>query len=228
MPCLSRRAVVLFGGWLALAVATDAAAISGHVYGLVENATTSAPVTHGSVALTINGVPWGSPAAIDGGGNFDFGTVTWAAGTTVSCQLQTSGTGYIDGGVTLPLSSGGSLDAVINLQPGSSISGTVMDAANQPIAAGSVRIFDAGGTLLGSASVDGQGVYRYGGLVAGSYYAETDEFPYYVDQLWNAVGCAKDDCVATSGTAIALPDDSSYAVANFRLDADSIFFDTFD
>lgn len=167
-------------------VVSGAQASTGSVNGVVLSATTNDPVTQGSVSLTINGIPWGATAAIDGSGNFDFGTVIWATSSTATCQVQTSGTGFIDAGATETLSPNGYLDFFLHLQPGSSISGTVSDTqANPPISGGSVLVYDANGVLLGSAPANAQGAYHYGGLVGGTYYARTD-FPDYLDELGTA------------------------------------------
>jgi len=221
------RVLVLLCGLACLCTTAGADAASGSVKGNVANAKTNAAVTMGSVALTINGVPWGATASIDGSGNFDFGTVLWAGSSTVNCQFQTSGTGLIDGGTSGTLSANGSLYSVISLQPGSSISGTIADAAtSQLISTGSVLIFDSAGTLLGSAPANAQGAYRYGGLLAGTYYARTD-VPDYLDELWNNIVCPKGNCAIRSGTPIQLPNQSSDASADFQLALDLIFIDDF-
>lgn len=204
-------------------------ASSGSVSGQVRSATTLDPATGGSVALTINGVPWGTQAAIDGSGMFDFGTVTWIGSITATCQFQTSGTGFIDGGPSLQLQASGSLFADILLAPGSSISGVVTDSAtNQPVSAGSVLIFASSGTLVGSAPVTAQGAYKYGGLVADTYYARTD-VPDYLDELWDNIPCPKGNCTVSSGTPISvLGDEASSAVADFQLDRDLIYANGFE
>ncbi|MGE5668965.1 MAG: hypothetical protein ACM338_12305, partial [Betaproteobacteria bacterium] len=53
---------------IALCLAGSALAATGNVSGIVQSATTSEPLTNGSVSLTINGVPWGSTAPVDGSG----------------------------------------------------------------------------------------------------------------------------------------------------------------
>lgn len=206
----------LLGGLVPLLANCGVQAASGSASGRVRSAATLDPATTGSVALTINGVPWGAQAAIDGSGNFDFGTVVWAAGTA-TCQFQTSGTGFIDGGPSLTLQPAGSVYADILLAPGSSISGTVTDAAtNQPISAGAILMYDAGGVLLGSAPVAVDGTYKRGGFVAGTHYARTD-FPDYLDLLWDSIPCPAGDCAITSGTPIQFVDESSNDVADFQL-----------
>jgi len=130
------------------------------VYGEVHNATTLAPATKGSVSLTINGAPWGAMATIDAAGQFSFGIVTWGT-ATATIVVSATGTGWLDGSAQYTLAAGGSVDAFINVEPGSSISGTVTDSAtNQPIPTGSVIVFDANGAMLGSAAVGAAPAHR--------------------------------------------------------------------
>jgi hypothetical protein len=229
MSFLRTRFVALLGSLALLCTHSGAFASSGTVNGFVVTAVTLDPITTGGfVTLTINGLQWGSPVAMDSSGAFDFGTVSWAGASSVACKVQTSGTGYIDGSETSSLANGGILTLFVSLAPGSSISGSVTDSTtSQPISVGSVLVFDSSGTLLGSAQGNAGGAYKYGGLVAGTYYARTD-FPDYLDVLWNDIPCPKGDCTITSGTSIQLPDETSNAVADFQLDLDLIFADGFD
>jgi hypothetical protein len=94
------------------------------------------------------------------------------------------------------------------------IAGTVATSTSQPITDGFVRIYAAGGTYLGLASIDNSGHYSYGGLAAGNYFAVTTDTGYF-DELWDNKPCAQGACTITTGTAIAVG--SGTTAANFVL-----------
>ena len=211
---------------VSLCIGSDALAASGSVSGIVQNATMHQPLTNGSVSLTINGQPWGTTAPVDGSGGFSFGTVVWAVGSSATCQLKISGSGLVDGSASDTLSNGGSIHEVIN-RAGSTISGTVTDSLTaSPISSGSVLVYDSGGVLLGAATEDPQGQYRFGGLPSGTYYLRTDT-PDYLDELWSNIPCTNGNCSVTSGMPVPLPDQVSNSTADFQIESNLIFSDNF-
>jgi hypothetical protein len=211
---------------LALCAAASVRAASGNVSGIVQSASTGEPLTNGAVSLTINGVQWGAAAPVDAAGGFNFGTVTWAVGSSVSIEVQISAPGLLDGSTLGTLTAGGSAYAYIH-RPGSTISGTVTDAlAGTPISSGTVLVYDSAAVQLGAAEVNAQGIYRFGGLPFGTDYARTD-FPDYLDKLWSDIPCTGGNCSIASGMPIVLPDEVSNLVADFQLEPNLIFADDF-
>jgi len=199
----------------------------GSIKGKITASATGQPISNGTVRIyNSTGTLLGS-AFPDAGGNYIYGGL--AAGTYfartnatgLSDQLW-NGIPCADGNCTVtagtPISVGmGATVANFSLGAGGAIAGKVTASANgQPISAGTVRIFNSAGTLLGSAFPDAAGNYTYGGLAAGSYFARTNATGFF-DELWDNKPCPQGVCTITSGTPISVG--ASATTANFSLDA---------
>jgi hypothetical protein len=90
------------------------------------------------------------------------------------------------------------------LNPGSLITGTVLDAASGvPLSGITVNLFDSTNGAVVFASTDSSGRYNSGsGLPAGNYYARTSNSQGYINQIYSAVCPGNGFCLPNSGTAI--------------------------
>jgi hypothetical protein len=91
---------------------------------------------------------------------------------------------------------------------------------------GEVRIYDASGLEIGTATLT-DGTYSYGGLATGTYFARTDSTG-FLDKLWGDIPCVQDNCSVVLGTPISVTQDAVSRVA-FELEGSGglIFFDDF-
>jgi len=93
------------------------------------------------------------------------------------------------------------IDFALELAGG--IRGTVTDeATGDPLADGSVHLYDDNGDYAGSAGSDGQGIYRFNQLMPGIYYAQVYNQDYF-DELYDDIPC-EDGCDPTTGTPITV------------------------
>ena len=89
-----------------------------------------------------------------------------------------------------------------------------LDAGGSPVSDGYVHIYNSTGSFVGLAAIGNDGRYRYSGLAAGNYFALTTNTG-VLDELWNDIACAQEQCVVSTGTPIAVG--SEPVVANFSL-----------
>jgi len=199
----------------------------GSISGFVREAGIQTPISDGWVRIYDNGGSSLGTAFLDNQGNYSYTGL--AAGTYYAA---TSNTGYFDelwddiecaqgdctitNGTEIVVSTGNVIKN-FELDQGGSISGFVRESGTQiPITDGWVRIYNNGGSSLGTAFLNGQGNYSYTGLDAGTYYAVTSNTGYF-DELYNDIPCADSNCIITQGDPIVVT--SSNGVANFELDA---------
>jgi hypothetical protein len=105
------------------------------------------------------------------------------------------------------------------LVAGGTISGTVKDAGNNPLANVNVHINDATGNFVTDTFTNGAGFYAAGGLATGNYYAKTNEAPGVVDVVYPNGVCAGGSCNVTQagGTLIAVTVGATTPNINFVL-----------
>ena len=109
------------------------------------------------------------------------------------------------------------------LQPGGRISGIVRAAATSaPLANVTVRVTDGSGAAVGFGLTDGAGAYVTNGLPAGVYYAYTESFSGFLDEIFDNVSCPLNDCLGhgpvTHGAAIPVVVGATSAGRDFALD----------
>ncbi len=98
------------------------------------------------------------------------------------------------------------------------IAGTVTDAATgAPLADIRVEIRDQSGSWVGDVYTDGSGSYTVGGLTAGTYFAHTDTYQNYLDELYDDLPCHR-GCDPTAGTPIAVSLGATTGGIDFALD----------
>ncbi len=98
------------------------------------------------------------------------------------------------------------------------IAGTVTDqVTGAPISSATVRIWNAAGQNVRSTSVNGAGEYQAGSLEAGTYYATTDAFDDYLDELYQELPCPPSACDPTAGAAIEVADGATTGGVDFTL-----------
>ncbi len=73
-----------------------------------------------------------------------------------------------------------------------------------PLGVQFVFLFDALGKAIDLDLTGGGGDYLFGGLPAGTYYAATETFGEYFDELYDDVPCPDETCDPTAGTPIAV------------------------
>ena len=96
------------------------------------------------------------------------------------------------------------------------MSGKVTSAATgTPITSGYVLLYDtSGGSRY--AYTDSSGSYRFGGLQAGTYFARTDAWGSYANQLYDGILC-EPTCTVTTGTPIVVTLGQEKKDINFSL-----------
>ncbi|HYN41030.1 MAG TPA: carboxypeptidase regulatory-like domain-containing protein, partial [Thermoanaerobaculia bacterium] len=114
----------------------------------------------------------------------------------VSCTVST-------GTPVVVVSSANTPDIDFTLQMGGSISGKVTSAATgEPVSGGYVLLYGSSGQPA-YADLDSTGSYRFGQLQAGTYYARTDVWGDYANQLYDGILC-EPTCTVTTGTQIVV------------------------
>ncbi|MEO1083241.1 MAG: carboxypeptidase-like regulatory domain-containing protein, partial [Acidobacteriota bacterium] len=95
------------------------------------------------------------------------------------------------------------------LSQGLTLGGEVRDAGTgQPIPNGLLRLRAPDGTVVATGALDSLGVYRFEGLVPGTYWLGT-ETTAYINEAWPGVRCAYGTgCTASDGTPIVLGETS--------------------
>jgi hypothetical protein len=241
MPCPSGNCVINSGTPIVVtsaAVAIDfTLGAGGAVAGTVVAEGSGVPINTGSIRIHNAGGTLLGSAFLSKSGSYSYTGL--APGTYYA---RTNGTGYFDelwnnipcaqGNCTVTsgtpiIVSATPVVADFALVTGGSIIGTVtVEGSGLPVTNGSVRIHNAGGSLVGSAFLQNNGAFSYGGLASGTYYARTNGTG-LVDELWNNIPCAQGSCTVTTGTPIGVPV-SGHAIANFQLGgSDLIFSDGF-
>jgi hypothetical protein len=108
------------------------------------------------------------------------------------------------------------------LQLGGSISGIITDAVTaSPIPGVVVNIFDDSGNFSAYGYTDESGNYTSrGGLLSGNYFAVTDNYANYIDELYDDIPCPDGNCDPTTGTPIPVIVGSTTSKINFGLNFD--------
>ncbi len=88
------------------------------------------------------------------------------------------------------------------------LTGTVTDdATGDPVSGLRVELWDAAGAYLWSRTTNASGSYTFAGLAAGTYYATTDNFNGYLDEMYDDLPCvngAPSGCDPDKGTPIVV------------------------
>jgi hypothetical protein len=109
------------------------------------------------------------------------------------------------------------------LAPGGTVTGTVRDAATSaPLGGVPVRLLDATGAEVRSATTAGNGTFTMSGLAAGTYYAHTDNEIGYIDVLYGGQQCllaCKLQRNMPAGTPIAVTAGTTTGPIDFALTA---------
>jgi hypothetical protein len=118
--------------------------------------------------------------------------------------LPCEGTCTVSNGSPVVVASGATTaDIDFALQLGGTVAGTVTAAATRlPISSVRVGVWTASGEAR-SAYTGSNGVFRVTGLPAGTYYARTDNWHSYADQLYDGLLC-EPTCTVTTGTPITV------------------------
>lgn len=83
-----------------------------------------------------------------------------------------------------------------------------------------VHLYNALGDQVGSALTDNGGDYLIGGLPSGSYFAVTDTFGDYFDELYDDIPCPNGACDPTAGTPILVDENDDATGIDFILSLD--------
>ncbi|MCC7009391.1 MAG: carboxypeptidase regulatory-like domain-containing protein, partial [Acidobacteria bacterium] len=203
------------------------------ISGTVVDAATSSPL--GAVPVRIVTPAGTTVTTVNTNGSGAYAAVGLRAGSYYARTAVTSSQNYqdelynnVDCPFTCSLASGtaiavGSAAAVtgidFSLAGGGTLSGTVRAAAtSSPISGISVRIYDATGAQVKSASSNGAGVFTVLGLPSGTYYAATvvTAAQLYVNELYNEIACFP-SCTVTTGTPIAVTTGAITSNVDFTL-----------
>ena len=208
-----------------------ALAIGGRISGTVTDAATSAPLANVNINIfdssglnvangftngagqytTGNGVPTGNYFAVTSNSQ-GYIEKLYNNITCVSCDVTTGTPIAVTAGATT---------AGINfaLTAGGRISGTITNAATSaPLANVNVQIFNSSGVTVANAFTDGSGNYiTNSGLLAGNYFARTNNSQGFVDELFDNITCI--NCNPTTGTPITVTAGATTTGKNFALAA---------
>lgn len=207
-----------------------ALATGGGISGTVTDASTSLPVA--GVAVQVYSATGTWLTSVSTGGSGGYTTSTGLPSGTYYARTSNS-QGYVDelyndiscpggncsvtGGtpisVTAPTTTTGINFA---LATGGRISGTVTDLSTAlPLANVPVRVYNALGLSLGTATTNGSGVYTTStGFPSGTYYARTFNTLGYIDELYDNITCP---CTVTGGAPIAVAAGATTTGIDFAL-----------
>lgn len=192
-----------------------ALAKTGSLSGSVTDATTGLGIAQVQVRL-YTGSGWGAFQIANSGSDGSYSFPQVPPGTYF---LTTDDDRYLDqlydgkacegsctvstGTPVVVVSSANVPDIDFTLQMGGSISGKVTSVATgEPVSNGYVLLFDSNGQTA-STYFDSTGTYRFGQLQAGTYYARTDTWAPYADELYDGILC-EPTCTVTTGTQIVV------------------------
>jgi len=147
------------------------------------------------------------------------GTYAFSGLAPGTCYLRTSDSRYLDelydglpcedgcevsSGTPVVVAGGAGTPGIdFALQLGGVVAGTVTSAATgAPISNVRVSVWNAD-REAGTAYADSTGAYRVPGLPAGTYYARTETWGSFADQLYDGILC-EPTCTVTSGTPIVV------------------------
>ena len=205
----------------------------GRISGTVTSAANSAPLANVTVDI------------FNSSGAFITGSITNGSGSYVTTLGLLPGTyyartfnsdGYVDElydnivcvncnattGTPITVTAGATTSGIdFALAAGGRISGTITDdATSAPLANVSVFIFNSAGNFVTSGFTDASGNYTsFGGLLAGTYYAQTFNSSGYINELYNNIPCP--GCNVTTGTPITVTAGATTAGINFALSSGS-------
>lgn len=136
---------------------------------------------------------------------------------------------------TVSVTSGNVTSITIEISPGSTISGRVVDASGgAPIENAIVRLVDASGNILANNYTDENGDYEFGGFPAGDYYVRTSMSGHlgpgvgatqnaYFDKVYGAASdCSELLCDPTDGTQIELDGSADATLTDIEVNSGPI------
>ncbi len=206
-----------------------ALALGGSISGTVTDSATMAGIGGATVSIFDSAGFQVAFGATDGAGNYNTNvglpTGTYFARTNNSLgyinELYNNITCLnciVTSGTPIAVTAGSATSGInFALNAGGRISGTVTDQATTlPLAGVQVQIFDVNGFFLTSYNTDGSGNYLSpDGLPAGTYFARTNNFAGYINELYNNIACGP--CNTTSGTPITVTAGATTSGINFAL-----------
>lgn len=229
--------------WLLLfaALPVPVLAQTGTVSGTVTNATTSAPVTTGSVVLCDATTCTSASLNASGGYSATLSAGSYVAYTNtnagvaneiydnIACPALCDSTAARNLGTPIVVPAGGAVTGRnFALSPSATLSGTVTDAAGAPIANVGVQVmtrFDNRNVFVGSTTTNASGVYAVAGLGAGEFYAYTfwqTGASSHTNEIFGDILCPGSCSSATavgSGTPIPVAAGATAGGNNFALSA---------
>ncbi len=124
-------------------------------------------------------------------------------------------------------------EITIEVSPGSSITGSVVDETNdEPLASAVVKLVDADNNMLAATHTDENGEFAFGGFPAGSYYLRTAmssepgtgwnaafQNPYFDIVHGAASRCSEQLCSPGDGSAINLDGSSDFGPVELRVES---------
>jgi len=208
------------------------AAGTGSISGTVTDASTTAAISSVPVYIIDSGGFYVTSAYTDASGNY---TATGLA-TGTYYAVTSNYSGYLDelyddlpcfgggcdptAGTPISVTDGvttSGIDFALGL--GGSISGTMTDAStSSAIQYSGVNVFDASGSFVSAGTTDAAGNYTATGLATGTYYAVTENYLGYLDELYDDLPCFGGACDPSTGTPISVTDGSTTSGIDFALD----------
>ncbi|HJQ68390.1 MAG TPA: carboxypeptidase regulatory-like domain-containing protein [Blastocatellia bacterium] len=201
----------------------------GRISGTVTDASTAAPLANVNVQILNS-----AGVFVSGGFTDNAGQYLSAAGLTTGNYfvLTQNSQGYVNEvynniacapcnpttGTPVSVTAGSTTSGIsFALVAGGRISGTVTNSSTLvPLGNVNVQVFNSTGAFVASGFTDGSGNYVTAeGLVAGTYFAQVNNTPGFISELYNNITCL--NCNPTSGTPITVTAGATTSGINFAL-----------
>lgn len=170
-------------------------------------------LTDGNGHFLVGGLPTGTYyALVDADDHLD------ELYNDIPCPLTICG---VTSGTPIPVTLGSdTVDIDFALDTGGRVVGSVSEQlTGLPLSFEFVDLFDPLGDQVGSGLTDSSGNYLIGGLPSGTYFATTDTFGDYFDELYDDIPCPDQECDPTTGTPISVSGASDTTGIDFVLSA---------
>ncbi len=154
-----------------------------------------------------------SPIGMPSGDYFVVTSTMWGAGpryvNEIYDDLPCPGPCDVKTGAPVTVEAGNTTSGIdFELALGGQISGTVFEAGtNNPIDFSEVLLFDSSGNFMDRTRVNGAGEFTsFRAMPPGIYYAATQNYDGYVDELYSEMNCpgGGEFCTVTAGTTISI------------------------
>lgn len=204
----------------------------GQIAGTVTDSATNAPLMDIAIDIYDQDGNWRASGSTDSAGNY----LTWGALGSGSYfalardydqdylaelyqELPCSGDCNILKGTPISVTHGQTTNGInFTLDKSGSIAGKVLNSGNSSPIQSAVHIYDANGNYISEGYTDSKGNYEAKGLTTGTYFAVTDSYENFIDELYDNRICYQQFCEPTTGSPISVTLGQTTSGINFLLD----------